>query len=158
MTQVETTIEIAAPADRVWVFFVPQRMPLWYGAEMDAQIELLDGAPDFAAGQKVKVSGTLRRRGVGFTAVITRHEWMRLLEWQFKDDYGIRGLQRWEMEAVAGGTPANVRIRMTSEFQMPGLLGRLGAPLMRWSVRRRDRAWLARLKQLAEGTEEGNRR
>lgn len=152
MPRVETTVEIAAPLERVWVFFVPQRMPLWFGAEMDAQIELLDGAQDFAAGQKVKISGTLGKRGVGFTGIVTRHEWMRVLEWQFVDAYGIRGLQRWEVEPVAGVTPARVRIRMIGEFEVPGLFGRLvGARLMRWSVARRDRAWLARLKQLAEG-------
>lgn len=148
MARLEFSVEIAAPPDRVFVFFVPQRMPHWYGAEMDAHLEVLDGAQDFAVGQKVQISGTLGRRGVGFTAVVTRYEWLRLLEWQFQDAYGVRGLQRWELEPIPGGT----RVRMVDEYTLPGLAGRImDALVMRWSVARRDRAWLARLQRLAEG-------
>ena len=148
MARLEFSVEIAAPPDRVWVFFVPQRMPLWYGSEMDLHLELLDEAQDFAAGQKVKISGTLVRSGVGITAVITRHEWMRLLEWQFRDEFGVRGLQRWEIEPAPSGT----RVHMLDDYEMPSRLGRISdALLMRWSVSRRDHAWLARLKRLAEG-------
>ena len=48
MARIETSVQIAAPAEVVFAFFVPQRMPLWYGAEMNAHFEVQAGAADFA--------------------------------------------------------------------------------------------------------------
>ena len=39
MARIETTLEIAAPAELVFAFFVPQRMHYWYGGEMEAVAE-----------------------------------------------------------------------------------------------------------------------
>jgi len=148
MARLAFTLDIAAPPDRVFVFLVPQRMPYWYGYEMEASFEVQGGAPDFAAGQKVRIAGRLGKREVSLTAVVTRYEWLRVLEWQFRDAYGVRGLQRWEAEARGTGT----RFRMYDEYELPGLAGKImDALVMRWSVARRDRAWLARLKRYAEG-------
>ena len=74
-------------------------MPLWYGTEMNSHFEVQGGASDFAVGQKVQITGKLGKREVSLTVVITAYRWERLLEWQFQDSYGVRGLQRWELEA-----------------------------------------------------------
>lgn len=149
MTRVECSIEIAAEASRVGAFFVPQRMPYWFGAEMSAELEVQAGASDFRAGQKVRITGRVLRKEVKLTAVITRFEMCRLLEWQFRDGYGIRGLQRWEVTSVAGAS----LVRATDEFQLPSRsrLAKLAERFwMRPSVMRRARAHLLALKKLAE--------
>lgn len=147
MAELEFSVEIAAPPDRVFVFFVPQRMPYWYGAEMESQFEVQDGAAEFQVGLKVRITGRLGRKEVTHTAVVTGYQWGRLLEWRFQDEYGVRGLQRWEVEAAPSGT----RVRMHDSYQLPGRLGRLADRLLtRYSVARRDRSDLARLKKLAE--------
>lgn len=147
MARIRLATEIAAPADRVWVFFAPQRMAYWLGREMDAAIEVAGGAADFTAGQKVRLEGRLGRRSLGLTAVVTRAEPLRLLEWRFVDAYGIRGTLRWQLAADGSST----RVEMTDDYDPPGRLGRLLDWLLtRHSVRRRDRLWLARLRHLAE--------
>ena len=147
MAKLEFSIEIAAPADRVAVFFVPQRMPYWYGSEMEAEFEVQDGAADFAVGQKVRVSGRVGKKEVSLTAVITRFEFGRALEWRFADRFGVKGLQRWEIMPSATGT----RVILKDEYELPGRLGRLADWLFtRHAVRRRDRGYMARLKRLAE--------
>ncbi len=147
MAKLEFSIEITAPADRVAVFFVPQRMPYWYGAEMEAEFEVQGGAADFAVGQKVRVSGRVGKKEVSLTAVVTRFEFGRALEWRFADRFGVKGLQRWEIAASATGT----RVILKDEYELPGRLGRLADWLFtRHAVRGRDRDYLARLKRLAE--------
>ena len=147
MARLEFTVEMAAPPDRVFAFFVPQRMPYWYGAEMESRFEVQGGAAEFAVGLKVRITGRLGRKQVSHTAVVTRHEWGRLLEWRFQDAYGVRGLQRWELEP----TPSGTRVRLRDEYELPGRLGRLVDRLLtRHAVARRDRGDLARLKKLAE--------
>jgi uncharacterized protein YndB with AHSA1/START domain len=148
MARLEFTLEIAAPPDRVFLFFVPQRMPYWYGAEMEMQFEVQGGAPDFAAGQKVRLAGRLAGRDVTLTAVVTAYEWQRRLEWQFRDAYGVRGTQRWELEPAPGGA---TRLTMVDDYELPGRLGKVfDALVTRRAVRRRDLRWLAKLQQLAE--------
>jgi polyketide cyclase/dehydrase/lipid transport protein len=147
MAKLEFSIEIAAPADRVAVFFVPQRMPYWYGAEMEAEFEVQGGAADFAVGQKVRVSGRVGMKEVSLTLVITRFEFGRALEWRFADRFGVKGMQRWEIMASGSGT----RVILKDEYELPGRLGRLADLLFtRHAVRARDRDYLARLKRLAE--------
>lgn len=149
MTRVESSVEIAAPADRVAAFFVPQRMPYWFGAEMDAEFEVQDGESDFRAGQKVRITGRVLRREVKLTVVVTRTLDGRMLEWRFRDEYGIRGLQRWEVTA----TPRGTLVRATDEFELPSRsrLARLAERFwMRPSVSRRARTHLFELKKLAE--------
>lgn len=147
MRKLEFSIEIAAPPDRVAVFFVPQRMPYWYGAEMEAEFEVPGGSPDFAVGQKVRVAGRLGKKEVSLTLVITRFEFGRLLEWGFADRFGVKGLQRWEIAPSETGTRVNLR----DEYELPGHFGRFADWLFtRHAVRVRDRKYLARLKRLAE--------
>jgi hypothetical protein len=147
MAHLEFSRDFSVAPNEVFVFFVPQRMPLWYGTEMNPHFEVQGGAPDFAVGQKIQITGTLGKREVSLTVVITAYRWEKLLEWQFQDSYAVRGLQRWELESVPSGT----RLQMCDSYQMPGLSGRLiDAAFTRFAVAQRDRAWLDRLQRLAE--------
>jgi len=147
MAKLEFTVQIAAPPDRVFVFLVPQRMPHWYGSETDVRVEVQGGAAEFQAGQKVRLGGRLGGREVSLTATVTRYQWCRVLEWEFGDAYGVRGMQRWEIEPLGEGT----RLVMRDAYEVPGRFGKiLDALLTRWSVARRDRHDLERLRRLAE--------
>lgn len=165
MARLEFTLDVAAPADRVFVFFIPQRMPHWYGYEMEMHFEVQGGAAEFQVGQKVRLAGRLGGREVSLTAVVTRYQWQRVLEWQFRDEYGVRGLQRWELEPASSVIPsappadeesqglgsAQTRLTMYDEYELPGRFGRIfDALVMRWNVARRDRRWLEKLQRLAE--------
>jgi Polyketide cyclase / dehydrase and lipid transport len=155
MGKVELTQPIAASPRHVFAFFVPQRMPYWYGAEMESCFEVQDGAADLSLGLKVRISGHLGRRTVSHTAVITAFEEARLLEWRFQDEYGVRGLERWELETLPGpapdSTPGGTLVRFTSQYEMSGRIGRvLDWLLTRRAVERRSRKYLERLARLAE--------
>jgi hypothetical protein len=148
MADLSFSLEFAVPPKEVFIFFVPQRMPLWYGIEMDSQFEVLGGASDFAVGQKVRITGHLGRYEVELTTVITAYEWDRLLEWQFQDSYGVRGLQRWELGEPAAGRTI---LRMRDSYQMPGVIAKcFDLVATRFGIAQRDRAWLDRLQRLAE--------
>jgi hypothetical protein len=147
MADLTLSLDIATPRNEIFVFFVPQRMPLWYGTEMNAKFEVQGGAPDFAVGQKVRISGDLGSHEVILTVVITAYEWERLLEWQFQDSYGVRGKQRWELQGIVGKTQLTLR----DSYQMSSAFGRLFDKIFtRFAVAQRDRAWLVRLQHLAE--------
>jgi uncharacterized protein YndB with AHSA1/START domain len=147
MADLTFSLEIAAPPNEIFVFFVPQRMPHWYGTEMDAKFEVQGGAPDFAVGQKVRITGRLRQYEMVLTVVITAYDWERLLEWEFLDSYGVRGKQRWELQGIAGKTQLTLR----DSYQMSSAFGRLFDKIFtRFAVAQRDRAWLVRLQHLAE--------
>ncbi len=149
MAKLQLSVEIAAAPDRVAAFFVPQRMLYWYGADMQAEFEVQGGAADFSVGQKVKISWRLAGKSVALTAVVMRYEPGRVLQWEFRDAYGVRGLQRWEIEAAASGA----RVGMLDEYQMPG-----SGPVWRFfdrvftqrAVARRNRSYMQALKKLAE--------
>ena len=154
MARIETLVQIAAPAEVVFAFFVPQRMPYWYGADMHACFEVQDGASDFAIAQKVRITGNLGKREVSHTAVVTALQQARLFEWRFRDRYGVVGLERWELERVdspsSQGTQKTV-VRMRSDYTMPGLVGKAMDWLVtRHAVARRNENYLARLKHYAE--------
>ncbi len=139
--------EIAAPAKIVGAFFVPHRMGAWYGRELDLQFEVQGAAIEFCSGLKVRLTGRIGKREMTHTAVVTEFERGRVLEWQFQDAYGVRGMQRWEVSEIANGT----QVRMCDRYEMPGRFG----PLFDWlitrhAVARRDRRELARLKRLVE--------
>jgi uncharacterized protein YndB with AHSA1/START domain len=151
MSIVEQTVEIAAPPNEVFVFLVPQRMPYWYGAEMDCCLEVSGGEADFRAAQKVRVTGHLKgkigRKEIAHTCVVTRYETPRILEWRFEDPYGVRGVELWELVAIASGT----RVTMRSEYELSGRAGRfVDWMITRHVVARRNRHYLARLRKLAE--------
>jgi hypothetical protein len=147
MAVIELIIEIAATPNDVFLFFVPQRMPYWYGSEMASEFEVSGGASDFAVSQKVRITGKLGKKEISHTAVITRYEWLRLLEWRFEDAYGVRGIERWHLAASATGTLVSMR----SEYEMPGRFGRaINWLITRHAVARRNREYLERLRKFAE--------
>jgi hypothetical protein len=147
MADLEFVREFAVPAKEIFVFFVPQRMALWYGVEMNSCFEVQGGAPDFATGQKVRITGRLGNREVTLTAVITAYEWERILEWQFKDSHGVRGKQRWELLQTGNTT----KLTMRDQYEMPGRTGKIVDRLFtRYGVAARNRSWLDRLQRLAE--------
>jgi hypothetical protein len=147
MAHLEFSRDFSVAPNEIFVFFVPQRMPLWYATEMNSHFEVQGGAPDFAVGQKVQITGNLGKREVSLTVVVTSYRWEKLLEWQFQDSYGVRGLQRWELES----SPTGTHLHMRDSYQMPGLSGRLiDAAFTRFAVAQRDRTWLGRLQRLAE--------
>lgn len=147
MAEIVLSAEFPAPPKEIFVFFVPQRMPLWYGAEMRARFEVQSGVSDFAAGQKVRITGKVGGREVALTVIITAYEWCRLLEWRFQDSYGVKGLQRWELAPNVSSKCTHLTMR--DSYEMPGALGRLMDRLFtRRAVERRDRAWLTRLQSL----------
>jgi uncharacterized membrane protein len=154
VARIETSVQIAAPAEVVFAFFVPQRMPYWYGADMQVCFEVQDGASDFAVAQKVQITGNLGKREVSHTAVVTALRRARLFEWRFRDRYGVVGTERWELERVdapASQDPPKTVVRMRSDYTMPGLLGRAMDWLVtRHAVARRNENYLARLKRYAE--------
>src|ERR1700686_1788740 len=154
MARIETSVQIAAPVEVVFAFFVPQRMPYWYGADMRACFEVQDGASDFAVAQKVQITGNLGKREVSHTAVVTALQQARLFEWRFRDRYGVVGLERWELERLRGPSPQRppkTVVRMRSDYAMPGLVGKAMDWLMtRHAVARRNENYLARLKRYAE--------
>jgi uncharacterized membrane protein len=154
MARIETSVQIAAPAEVVFAFFVPQRMPYWYGADMHASFEVQDGASDFAVAQKVQITGNLGKREVSHTAVVTALQQARLFEWRFRDRYGVVGLERWELEGVdvpSAQRPQKTVVRMSSDYKMPGILGKAMDWLVtRHAVARRNENYLARLKRYAE--------
>ena len=67
MANLEFDRDFVVLPKEIFVFFVPQRMPLWYGAEMNSCFEVQGGAPDFAVGQKVRITGRLAEREVTLT-------------------------------------------------------------------------------------------
>jgi hypothetical protein len=147
MANLEFERTIGVLPREIFVFFVPQRMPLWYGAEMKSCFEVQGGAPDFAVGQKVRITGSLAEREVTLTTVVTAYQWERLLEWQFQDSYGVRGKQRWELQQIGSGTKLTVR----DQYEMPGRMGKIVDRIFtRYGVAARDRSWLDRLQRLAE--------
>jgi uncharacterized membrane protein len=156
MARIETSVQITAPPELVFAFFVPQRMAYWYGADMEACLEVQGGASDFAVAQKVRVTGHLGKREVSHTAVVTALQQARLFEWRFEDRYGVKGLERWEFQRAdtpKADAPAIARtvIKMTSEYTMPGVIGKAMDRLVtRRAVARRNQDYLARLKRYAE--------
>jgi uncharacterized membrane protein len=121
---------------------------------MEARLEVQGGASDFAVAQKVRVSGHLGRREVSHTAVVTAFHRERLFEWRFEDRYGVKGLERWELERVNTPPPVltpRTAVRMRSDYVLPGLLGKIMDWLVtRHAVARRNQDYLLRLKRLAE--------
>ena len=154
MGRIVLTQQIDAPPRHVFAFFVPQRMPYWYGPEMESCFEVQDGAAEFALGLKVRISGSIGGRSMSHTAVVTEFAPARLLEWRFQDAYGVRGVERWELEGVWVGSvalPDHTLVRFMGHYELPGRLGRLLDWLLtRRAVARRSGEYLQRLAGLVE--------
>jgi hypothetical protein len=150
MSRIELAAQISTTPNEIFVFFVPQRMPHWYGTEMNARFEVQGGAPDFAVGQKIRITGTLQNYELTLTMVITAYEWEHHLEWQFQDSYGVRGMQRWDLQPEGSET----NLIMRDEYTMPTTLGKiLDRFITQRAVKLRDQSWLDRLKRFAERPE-----
>ena len=136
----------------MFIFFVPQWMPYWYGPEMRSSFETQGcGGPEFRAGSKVRISGRLATRTFSHTAVVTAFENGRLFEWRFEDAYGVRGSERWEMERLENSSGARTMIRFTNDCEVPGRFGRvIDWLLTRHALARRNRDYLNELARLAE--------
>jgi len=150
MSRIVLTQIVAAPPEDVFVFFVPQRMPYWYGPEMQSSFETQGCGSDFRGGSKVRISGTLANRNFSHTAIVTAFERPRLFEWRFEDAYGVQGSERWEMERLENSS-AQTMIRFTNDYKIPGRFGRvIDWLLTRHALARRNRDYLSRLARLAE--------
>jgi len=151
MPRLETTLEIAQPPRALFALFVPQRLTYWYGAEMQAEIEVTGGADEFAAGQKVRISGKLAGKSVSHTLMITECQWGEVFEWRFLDAYGVKATERWEFEPRQIGDAEGSRVRMINDYAVVGFFaGIVDKVLTRRSLGRRNQDYLARLKRLAE--------
>ena len=151
MSRIVLTQIAAAPPEDLFVFFVPQRMPYWYGPEMRSSFETQACGAEFCAGARVRISGRLANRAFSHTAVVTAVERPRLFEWRFEDAYGVRGSERWEFERAENSAGAQTMIRFTNEYEIPGRFGRiLDWLLTRHALARRNRDYLERLTRLAE--------
>lgn len=151
MRRIALTRIVAVPPEDVFVFFVPQRMPYWYGPEMRSSFETQGCGSDFRAGSKVRISGTMAKRSFSHTAVVTAFDRGRVFEWQFEDDYGVRGRERWELERLENAAGGQTVIRFTNEYEVPAGLGRaIDWLLTRHALERRNRDYLDRLARLAE--------
>jgi hypothetical protein len=149
MARIALSVDINGPAKLVGAFFIPQRMTYWYGREMDSQFVVQRGADEFQVGLKVQIVGRLAKREVTLVAVVTEYERGRLLEWRFRDGYGVSGRQRWEIEPRGDWA----RVHLLDEYQMPGRIGRIADFLFtRFAVHERDRRDLERLKRTVERT------
>jgi polyketide cyclase/dehydrase/lipid transport protein len=150
-THIETQIEIRVTPRQLFGYFTPQRIGYWYGPETKTEFEVSGGAAEFGFAQKVRISGRVARREVSHTAVVTECQWGSVLEWRFEDRSGLRGTERWDFEPIEiGGAPGTL-LRMTCDYQMTGIVARAANWLLtRHAVARRNRAYLARLKHLAE--------
>lgn len=147
MADLTFTEDIAAQPKIVGAFFVPHRMGAWYGQELDLQFDVQGGAIEFRTGLKVRLIGRIGKREIAHTVVVTEFDRGRLLEWQFQDGYGVRGIQRWEISDIARGA----RVQMRDRYEMPGRVSRVfDRFITRHAVARRDRRELARLKRLVE--------
>jgi len=151
MRRIVLTRTVAAPPEDVFVFFVPQRMPHWYGREMRSSFETQGCAAEFRAGARVHISGTLANRTFSHTAVVTAWQRDRIFEWRFEDDYGVRGTERWELEYLKNGAAKQTAVRFTNEYEVPGGIGGVIDWLItRHALGRRNRDYLNRLARLAE--------
>jgi hypothetical protein len=151
MTRIKTQTHVGVTPRHLFGFFVPQRMGYWYGPEAQTQFEVSDGASEFGVAQKVRISGRIADREVGHTVVVTECRWGEALEWRFEDRTGLRGIERWDFEpAEIDGAPGTL-LRMRSEYYVTGIVARAANWLLtRHAVSRRNREYLARLKDLAE--------
>ncbi|HXW55342.1 MAG TPA: SRPBCC family protein [Candidatus Cybelea sp.] len=146
MADLRCSIDIAVPPGELFAFFIPQRMPLWYGFEMRARFQAERVASEFSVGQKVRITGWLGGREVGLETTVTQCEWGRRFEWQIEDSCGVRGEQRWEFAPLPGGT----RLTMSDSYRMPSFCARVvDVAVTRFAVAARNRSWLGRLKRLA---------
>ena len=150
-THIETRIEVCVPPRQLFAYFRPGRIGYWYGPETKTEFEVSDGAGEFAVAQKVRISGRVARREVSHTAVVTQCQWGSVLEWSFEDRSGLRGTERWDFEPIDINGAAGTLLRMTCDYRMKGIVARAANWLLtRHAVARRNRAYLARLKKLAE--------
>jgi uncharacterized protein YndB with AHSA1/START domain len=142
---------VEAPPEDVFVFFVPQRMPHWYGPEMQSSFETQGCGSEFRTGSKVWIRGKMANRTFSHTAIVTAFERPHIFEWRFEDVYGVQGSERWELQPLPNSSGAKTMICFTDDYKIPGRSGRvIDWLLTRHALARRNRDYLDRLARLAE--------
>ena len=142
MATIDVSAEIdidAAPADIAGVMFDPQREPEWIGVV--SGVELVD--PELAPGARVRRTGSLLGRSLGWTTEVERVHFPHLLTLTVIDG-PFRGSIRYDVQR--SGTGSRVRVRNVGDAE--GLP--VPAALIAGSLKAAMAADLARLKSLVE--------
>lgn len=148
MGRIEHATKIRATPEEVFMYFAPDRLPLWLTAEAGTRLELEHlSAGELGKGSMVRVSGKAWKHDLSYDARIIEYAPPTRLVWRV-----LRGAPAatvvWELEAQADGT----LVRIIDDYQLPGgLLGRvLDRLLIRRQVGKKDAQTLAMLKQTVE--------
>ncbi len=142
MSTIDVSGEIdieAAPADIAGVMFDPQREPEWM--KVVTGVELID--PALAPGARVRRTGTLMGRTIGWTTEVERVHFPHVLALRVVDG-PFRGTVRYEIQR--SGTGSRVRVHNVGEADdLPVPAALVAAPL-----RAALAADLQRLKAIVE--------
>ena len=144
--RVEESIEIAAPADRVWDLVMdPHRHDEWVTAHREAR-----GVPDrdLRTGDSYEQRLCLAGRSFDVEWTLVESEEPRVAVWSAEGPKGSRADVRYELSGSNGTT----RFDYLNEFELPGgALGRVGKRVAGGPARRQARKSLRRLKSALEG-------
>jgi hypothetical protein len=144
MPTIDVSAEIdidAAPADIAGVMFDPQREPEWIS--VITGVELLD--PELAPGARVRRTGSVLGRSVGWTTEVERVHFPHLLILKVVDA-PFRASTRFEVQR--SGTGSRVRVRGVGDADtLP-----VPAAFVEGPLKSALAAGLARLKTLVEST------
>lgn len=142
---VEESIEIAAPAERVWDLVMdPRRHDEWVTAHREAR-----GVPDRELREGDSYEQRLCLAGKSFEVewTLVESDEPRLAIWSAEGPKGSRADVRYELSGSNGAT----RFDYLNEFELPaGGLGRIGKHVARGPARRQARKSLKRLKSALE--------
>ena len=142
MPTIDVSAEIdidAAPADIAGVMFDPQREPEWIS--VITGVELLD--PELAPGARVRRTGSVLGRSVGWTTEVERVHFPHLLVLNVVDA-PFRASTRFDVQR--SGTGSRVRVRGVGEAdKLP-----VPAALVAGPLKAAIAAGLARLKTIVE--------
>jgi len=130
----------AAPADVAGVMFDPQREPEWM--KVVTAVELID--PALAPGARVRRTGSVLGRSIGWTTEVERVQFPHLLTLKVIDG-PFRGTVRYDIQR--SGTGSRVRLRNVGEAEGLPIPAALAAGPLQAAMG----ADLQRLKALVEG-------
>ncbi len=142
MPTIDVSAEIdidAAPADIAGVMFDPQREPEWISVVTG--VELID--PELAPGARVRRTGSVLGRNLGWTTEVERVHFPHLLMLKVVDG-PFRGTTRFDVQR--SGTGSRVRVRTVGEADGLPVPGALVAGPLRAAMA----ADLTRLKSIVE--------
>jgi len=142
MPTIDVSAEIdidAAPADIAGVMFDPQREPEWISVVTG--VELID--PELAPGARVRRTGSVLGRSLGWTTEVERVHFPHLLMLKVVDG-PFRGTTRFDVQRSGAGSRVRVRhVGEADELPVPAVL--VAGPLKAAMA-----ADLARLKTIVE--------